>query len=341
MPATASGPRRWKSISASSSSSATRSPGCPRTTRPGDKTGESVLYVDLRQFCQRRLAALPPEARAIYRNRVDAQAERWYRQGATEGDRGALRRVVEMAFCSSWGDDALELLGDLAFQDGRFAEAIAAYRQLVPDHPTARPGLIYPDPSVDLARVAAKKLLCRAALGDEPPTPGDLEAFAAAYPNAGGALAGRKGPYLDDPGRGAAFRRARAAGPARRPLADVRRVADADPGRPGHGRRRLVPVACRARAASRRAGPSSRRGGGRSAPIAADRLLAYHPIVLGDQVIVCDDDRILAYNLNERPEGAGRQPLGHVKEAWRHDEQPGTSVAPGRPVPRRRRRGTR
>ena len=144
----------------------------PKDDPSGDKTGESVLYVDLRQFCQGRLAALPPEARAIYRNRVDAQAERWYRQGAAEGDRGALRRVVEMAFCSSWGDDALELLGDLAFQDGRFAEAIAAYRQLVPDHPTAHPGLIYPDPSVDLARVAAKKLLCRAALGDEPPSPG-------------------------------------------------------------------------------------------------------------------------------------------------------------------------
>ena len=67
----------------------------PKDDPAGDQTGESILYVDLRQFCQGRLAALPPEARAIYRNRVDAQAERWYRQGATDGDRGALRRVVE------------------------------------------------------------------------------------------------------------------------------------------------------------------------------------------------------------------------------------------------------
>ena len=48
----------------------------PKDDPTGDPTGESVLFVDLRQFCQRRLAALPPEARALYRARVDGQAER-------------------------------------------------------------------------------------------------------------------------------------------------------------------------------------------------------------------------------------------------------------------------
>src|SRR4051812_21686851 len=82
----------------------------PKDDEASDPTGESVLYVDLRQFCQRRLAALPPEARALYRGRVDAQAERWYRQGAAGRDRSTLRRVVDQAFCSSWGDDSLDLL---------------------------------------------------------------------------------------------------------------------------------------------------------------------------------------------------------------------------------------
>lgn len=131
----------------------------PKDDAASDRTGESVLYVDLRHFCQRRLATLPAEALAIYRRRVDAQAERWYRQGRDERDRAALRRIVEQAFCSTWGDDALDLLGDLAFQDGRFDEAIALYKQLVPDATDDRSGLIYPDPSVDLARVAAKKVL--------------------------------------------------------------------------------------------------------------------------------------------------------------------------------------
>src|SRR3954452_2892665 len=79
----------------------------PKEDEANDRIGESVLYVDLRHFCQRRLAALPAEARRIYRGRVDGQAERWFRQGTDRRDRASLRRVVEQAFCSSFGDDAL------------------------------------------------------------------------------------------------------------------------------------------------------------------------------------------------------------------------------------------
>jgi len=38
-----------------------------------------------------------------------------------------------------------------------------------------------------------------------------------------------------------------------------------------------------------------------TAPIPEDRKLAYHPIVLGDQVVICDENTITAYNLNDRP----------------------------------------
>jgi len=167
-----------------------------RLPRDPDEAGgddEFVLFVDLREFCQRTLAALPDEARAVYRRRMDPEAERWFREGQSGRDVAALRRVVDQAFCTSWGDDAIELLGDLAFQDGRFVEALALYRRLAADDPENPFGLIHPDPSVDLARVAAKKLLCRAAAGD-PPTAADLKAFAARFPGASGTLAGRKGP---------------------------------------------------------------------------------------------------------------------------------------------------
>ena len=152
--------------------------------------------------------------------------------------------MIDQAYSSSWGDDALDLLGDLSFQDGRFDEALALYRQIVPDRRSRGAGLVYPDPIVDLARVAAKKLLCRAALPDDPPGPADLAAFRKAYP---GAERRTRGP-----------RRA----VSRRPLADG---AEADhlapPAQPdgrwptfagapmrtqvvrGPGRRRLVPVA--------------------------------------------------------------------------------------------------
>ncbi len=171
------------------------------TQQFGDKVvevaGDPRLSINARRESQRRIAALPAEARALYRARVDAQAERWYRQGLEGRDRGLLRRVVDQAFCSSWGDDALDLLGDLAFQEGQFAEALAAYTQLLPDR-GRRGGLAHPDPSVDLTRVAAKKLLCRAAIGEHPPTPAELAAFAQAHPADSTSFAGRRGPIARD-----------------------------------------------------------------------------------------------------------------------------------------------
>jgi outer membrane protein assembly factor BamB/tetratricopeptide (TPR) repeat protein len=293
----------------------------PKDDPTADPKGDSILFVDLRQFCQRRLAALPPEARVLYRARVDDQAERWYRQGAAERNRPLLRRIIEQAFCSSWGDDALELLGDLAFQDGRLDEALSMYRQLVPDRPGDRTGLIYPDPSVDLARVAAKKLLCQAALGYMPPTAADLAAFAAAYPGATGKLAGREGPLLqivtealkndqlaptaEPDGRWPTF----AGAPTRSKVV---------PGAIDVGslqwRVELVPVT-----SNPRNFPRSRPFPFPTAPIPEDRKLAYHPIVLGDQVVVCDENQIVAYNLNDRPSDMAGSP-GMIKELWKHRE---------------------
>jgi hypothetical protein len=41
-----------------------------------DASGDFVLYVDERRFCHAAIAHLPPEAREIYRNRIDGLAER-------------------------------------------------------------------------------------------------------------------------------------------------------------------------------------------------------------------------------------------------------------------------
>ena len=163
---------------------------------PNAAEPEFRLLVNARRECQRRIAVLPAEARAMYRARVDSQAERWFRLGKEARDRSLLRRIVDQAFCSSWGDDALELLGDLAFQEGLFAEAMAAYVQLVPDRQDGGLGLIHPDPSVDLVRVEAKKLLCRAAIGDHPPGP--AERSRRRTPASPGLLAGRKGSLALD-----------------------------------------------------------------------------------------------------------------------------------------------
>ena len=302
----------------------------PKDDPASDPSGDSILYVDLRQFCQRRLAALPPEARTIYRSRVDSQAERWYRQGAGQRDRSLLRRVVEQAFCSSWGDDALDLLGDLAFQDGRFGEALMMYRQIVPEHPDDHPGFLHPDPSVELARVSAKKLLCLAAIGDPPPDASALEAFAKAYPTASGTLAGRKGPYLET------LKQALAADHLSPPAqTDGRWPTFAGsplrtkvvPGSVDVGSLQwqvdLAPIP------PSRGFPNHRRGGFAATPLPADRLLAYHPIVLGDQVVVCDENEVIAYNLSDRPSGSPGLAANAIKEVWRHvgDPDPSTPQA--------------
>ncbi|MDR3639685.1 MAG: PQQ-binding-like beta-propeller repeat protein, partial [Isosphaeraceae bacterium] len=222
------------------------------------------------------------------------------------------------AFCSSWGDDALDLLGDLAFQDGRFDEALSMYRQLVPDHEADRAALVYPDPGVDVARVAAKKLLCRAALGESPPGPADLEAYAKAYPNASGALAGRNGPYA----------RTMAEALKGDHLAPPTQPDERWPTFAGSFTRSKVVAGSidvgslqwKVELPAVETGGNAPRMGGRmgftSPQPTPDRLLAYHPIVLGDQVLVADENRILAYNLNDRPGNRSQS----IEPAWKRDE---------------------
>ncbi len=294
----------------------------PKGDAMADPSESSVLYVDARQHAQARIAALPPEARAIYRSRVDAQAERWYKQGVADHDRGLLKKVVDQAFCSSWGDDAVEALADMGFQDGQFGEALSLYRRVLPDLHGAS-GVVHPDASVDLARIAAKKLLCRAALGIDPPTPADLKAFADVYADATGPLAGREGPlgrivaeaissdHLALPpqsdGRwptfaGASSRTRIAPGPI--DIGQFQWRVRLDP----------PPAPRAAQATMRTVFPAMNPAN----PASSDLSPAFHPIVLGDQVIVCDEGRIHAYHLNARP---NTQPEGDPAAPGPEDEK--------------------
>ena len=51
-----------------------------------------MVYIDDRRLCHRAIARLPAEARAIYRDRIDGRAERWFREGAKPRDLGLLRQ---------------------------------------------------------------------------------------------------------------------------------------------------------------------------------------------------------------------------------------------------------
>jgi cellulose synthase operon protein C len=296
--------------------------------RPNDQPGspgsdEFALYIDDRQLCHRAIARLPAEARAIYRQRIDGRAERWFREGASRRDLGLLRRVVDEAFCSAYGDDALELLGDLAFQDGRFGDALAAYRRLVADRADDASEVVHPDPSVDLVRVAAKKLLCRAAIGDDPPGTSEIDEFARRHPTASGTLAGRTGIYAQT------IRVALASDH----LAPPPQPDDRWPTFAGSARRSKVvpgPIdvgSIQWRVNLQKVTPNSAAAFGARANFAmgAPRetpermLLAYHPIVLGDQVVVADGTKVLAYNLSDRPSDAEGSVSKPIEAAWKRD----------------------
>ena len=233
-----------------------------------------------------------------------------------------LRRVVDQAFCCSWGDDALELLGDMAFQDGRFGVALSLYRLLVADRSDDSFVLVHPDPSVDLAKVAAKKLLCRGAIGENPPAQADLDEFAGRFPGAfGRSLAGR-GPYVEIVALAiAADHLALPSQPdSRWPTfaGSLRRSkVAAGPIDVGSTQWRVELE----RVQTHRIGPAfgPRMGGAAGTPSPAERLLAFHPIILGDQVIVTDGSKVLAYNLNDRPTGAEGSSIRSVEPAWKHE----------------------
>ncbi|MGL5097834.1 MAG: hypothetical protein ACRDD1_19770, partial [Planctomycetia bacterium] len=162
-----------------------------RVTPVGSKA--PTTYVNVRVYCHAMVAALPPEALKLYRDQVDGQAEDLWKRYEAGGDAALLERIADEFFCSSRGDDACDALGDRAFVVGRLAEASSWWKRLAPtdddaplddvgkpaakeaadaDKPMAPSAgwteirLRHPDPSIDVARTAAKRLIADIMQGD-------------------------------------------------------------------------------------------------------------------------------------------------------------------------------
>jgi outer membrane protein assembly factor BamB len=151
----------------------------------------------VRRLCQQRFTVLPRTALHWYRQRVDAEARALFEQGRRTRSPGLLRRVVEELFCSSVGDQALDLLGDLAFERGEFDEARHWWSQLAPLDPARADQLRFPDPQVDLIRVQAKQILALMFQGRLSEAQSRLVRFQRQYPHAEGDLAAETGRYSD------------------------------------------------------------------------------------------------------------------------------------------------
>jgi outer membrane protein assembly factor BamB len=280
-----------------------------------DSGGNDLVAVDAGRSVRARwlihaeIAALPPEARRLYRSRVDRQAARWLEQAAASHDTRLLQKIVEDAFCSTPAEKALDLLGDLAFERGRFEEALAWWQRLVPAEPVpaaaVAPGeCVYPDLQTSPARIRAKQLLARLfAHGQSLEWDDDLKRYRAANGTASGSLAGSTGRYADI-------------------LAEIARQGDEGLRDPdwssfgGDGSRSLVPPAgdaleelgklmqegpaCRISLNPRDRVAAPPDPGKPLSPSALNRAMVFHPVITRTHVVVANGGRITAVDLRTR-----------------------------------------
>ena len=194
-------------------------------------TGEdSNRYLSVATYAHMLLADLPPEALAVYRDRVDAAAGDWYRglQNVTDPTPEQAGEL-DQYFCSQYGDDALLLLGDRALERGHFDQAREywqridaswtaegglgfwhAYQGIPPeqvieslqgkmqipnDASQGRYDLVYPDSDLDLAAIGARLVLASILQIDLPRAQWELDVFRRLFPEARGRLAGQDNVY--------------------------------------------------------------------------------------------------------------------------------------------------
>ncbi len=157
-------------------------------------------FVNVSDACQRKLAALPPEALKLYRGRVDPTARKWYEEGFARRDAKLLENVVNQYFASSYGDKALMALGEIRLEAGDFAAARWSWERILPVHPP--PGAIntwpgYPDTTLDPAAVRARLVLVSILEGSADRARDELSRFVRLHGDARGRLGGQTVRYAD------------------------------------------------------------------------------------------------------------------------------------------------
>jgi outer membrane protein assembly factor BamB len=157
-------------------------------------------FVSVRDYCHLQLASLPPEALALYRSRVDPSARKWYEEGINGHDRRPLQEVVERAFSSRWGDDALYALGEMALESGDYATARSYWQKCLPVDPPADASptwLCVPDTDLELAAVRARLVLASILEGSLDRAREELAAMSRLHPDARGRFGGVEVDYVE------------------------------------------------------------------------------------------------------------------------------------------------
>jgi len=265
-------------------------------------------YVRLRDYCHLQLASMPGEALQLYRSQVDSAARQWYEQGVAGRDGRLLGTVVEQAFASSWGDDALLALGEMALESGDYTAARWHWERIIPhtNAPATWPG--YPDTDLDVPSVLARLVLVSILEGSTTRAREELSAFAQDYPDARGRLGGREVNYVEALG---ALLAESAAWPREKGSPDWPTFAGCP------ARNKIAPEMIEVASVAWRV-PLRKPGSGAAAP------LSFHPVSVGDLVLVNTQREILVL------EAATGKPAWNETAAYRAAFE-GTAGAPFHP----------
>lgn len=169
--------------------------------QPG-KPGETATYLNAATRCNVLLSRIAQEGRVVYRQKIDPQAKRWFENWQRTGDEAELLRIVQQAYLSSYTDEALFALGELAWDRGDFSMAQSWWEQLVPlfnaVNPSSYPTVLrYPDSNIGPATIHARIVLCSIMRGEIVRAEDELLQFAERYPVEEGRLGGQSGRYVD------------------------------------------------------------------------------------------------------------------------------------------------
>ena len=174
-----------------------------------DDRAEISTARDLHRMLQERISRLPPPIVERYRRRVEVEAQQLLRDAVSTRSQAPLLRLVRDYFNSGPTETALAILGDTAFERGRFDDALAWWRLLAP-LPSRRGtgGLVYPAGALDRDRVVAKEILALVFLDRFAEAERELNLYEQTSPDAHGMFAGDDDRYAATLHRWLARRRA-------------------------------------------------------------------------------------------------------------------------------------
>lgn len=144
-------------------------------------------------------AGLPADGLALYRQRVDPQADALRREAESGDDPAPWQRLLDEFFVSSAGAEAAWRLGSVRWQQGDPAGARELWSSLLPADDPAVPAKTprHPDPGYAEEVVLARLVLCDLLLEDRAAAEARIARLRTRFPESRGVIGGREGRYVD------------------------------------------------------------------------------------------------------------------------------------------------